>query len=151
VPVISFVSFTPSSILNAVLVFNFTDANGNQNIGQQQGDTTYDLYVRYYWKNYKGNFVPYYFRQSGVDSTSLSDSSIYPYHLPYLDINIKTAALNGQIIVNMNAWRPVYWLTTVPVGLWQDSLNHFRLEFWMYDRKGHKSNVVTTPQFDTNF
>jgi hypothetical protein len=155
-PVISFASFTTSDNLHAVLTFNFSDANGNQNIGLQPSDTSgafaagqvgyYDFYMRYYRKNAVGNFIPYYFQYPNVSDSSLEDLSIITYRIPYLDVNIKTQALNGQIIINLNGYRPFPETTTIG-----DSLQHFRYEFWIYDRDMHKSNVVTTPEFDTNY
>jgi hypothetical protein len=162
-PVISFASFTTSDNLHAVFTFNFSDANGNQNIGLNPSDTSgifapgqvgyYDFYMRYYRKNAVGNFIPYYFQYPGQSDSSLGDLSIITYRIPYLNVNIKTQALNGQIIINLNGYRPLNYPNSPQsvATAWADSIQHFRYEFWIYDRDMHKSNVVTTPEFDTNY
>ncbi len=161
VPVISFGSFTISDANNAVLAFNFSDANGNQNIGLQPGDTTgnfapgtvgySDFYMQFYYKNYAGNFVPYYFVNQGQPPNTLIDSNIFAYRIPYMNVNIKTHALSGQIIIPIYQYKPQPPYPPIHGTNWADSLSHFRYEFWIYDRAGHKSNVVTTPEFDVSY
>jgi hypothetical protein len=165
-PVISFVSFTTSSATSAVLTFSFSDVDGNNNLGQQQGDTTghfspdsvgyYDFYMRYYWKNYTGHFVTYYYPYGTPPSngdTNYIDRSITPYHLPYISTNSKNPSINGLITVNLSQYIPppqgIYGSLQMQ-QIW-DSLQCFRYEFWIYDRQMHKSNIVTTPQFNTNY
>ncbi|MHB8260738.1 MAG: hypothetical protein ACYDCN_14835 [Bacteroidia bacterium] len=147
VPVISFANFTTSDNTHAVLTFNFSDGDGD--IGMQQGDTAYDFYMRYYWKNYTGNFVTYYYQWPGLSDSSLIDYTIITYRIPYIDNPSKSPGLNGQIIININGYRPP---APPPYpSKYTDSLQHFRYEFYIYDRALHKSNVVTTPEFDTNY
>jgi len=151
-PVISFGSFTTTDANNAVLTFNFSDVNGNNNLGQQQSDTTFDFYMRYYWKNYAGVFVTYYFPVQSITNvadTPLVNKSIVTYHIPYISTNSKSPSINGQISIKLNQYIPE--IPQNPLVNWADSLSHFRYEFWIYDRQGHKSNVVTTPEIDINY
>lgn len=145
-PIISYGSFTMADNQNAVITFNFSDADGD--IGLQQSDTTaYDFWMRFYYKNYKGNFVTYWYPFPGQPSLhTLIDSNIITYRIPYINNTSKVKSLNGQIIINLYEYRPPP-LNRNP----NDSLNHFKYEFWIYDRAGHKSNVVTTPEFDTPY
>ncbi len=149
-PVISFGSFTTTNGINGVITFNFTDPDGD--IGLHQEDTTgsysktgvgyYDFYMRYYYKNYLGNFVTYY-HQFNTTPNPLSDSLIFGYRIPFVTNNIKSKTLDGQIIVNLNGYKPYF--------NYNDSISDFRFEFWIYDRALHKSNVVTTPEFHTPY
>jgi hypothetical protein len=149
-PVISFGSFTTSDKDHAVLTFNFTDPDGD--IGLHQEDTSgsyakgttgyYDFYMRYYYLSpTTGNYTTYYRRFSSTPSPYI-DSVIFVYRIPFVTNNIKSKTLDGQIIINLTGYTPSTKL---------DSLNHFRYEFWMYDRALHKSNVVTTPGFYTPY
>jgi hypothetical protein len=161
-PVISYDSFVmgPQSAMTATLTFNFSDADGD--IGLQPGDTTgsyatgsvgyYDFYMRYYWKNYAGNFVTYYFPWNTPinGDTSFIDKSIITGRIPYINNTSKVKSLSGQIIIPLFEYIPAAPYPPPPPKLvnWTDSLDHFKYEFWIYDRAGHKSNVVTTPEFD---
>ena len=138
-PIISFENFTTSDNLTGRLTINFTDNDGD--IGYEEAQQTasnYDFYMRYYYKNYLGNYVPFYYHSSG---DPLSDSTIYVYHIPYVANNIKTKVLDGQIIIDLNGYKPGNL----------DSLNNFRYTIWIFDRAGHKSNVITTPGFHTSY
>ena len=145
VPKISFGGFTTSNGSNAVFTLNFTDNDGD--IGYEpadQNNTNYDLYIRYYYKNYQGKYVPFYLRDPTQPADPIRDSTIYPYHIPYIDDNIKSKILDGQIIIDMpNGYKPITF--------YNDSLSNFRYTFWIYDRAGHKSNVDTTPVFQTPY
>ncbi|HEX7412925.1 MAG TPA: hypothetical protein VF411_02685 [Bacteroidia bacterium] len=149
-PVISFASFTTTDQFNAVLTFNFSDANGNNNIGLHQGDTAADFYMRFYYKNYKGNFVPYYFPISGQPQHSPIDSSITTYGIPFISTNSNVQSISGQVIIHFTTGYRPFIPNTPPINI-VDSLQHFRYEFYIYDRNMRKSNVVTTPEFDTNY
>ncbi|MBS1646507.1 MAG: hypothetical protein JST67_04135 [Bacteroidetes bacterium] len=141
-PAISFVSFTTSDSYNAQLTFSFSDPDGD--IGNQvtdQDTSNYDFFMRYYYKNHNGNYVPYYAHNPQLPPDPLRDSTIYPYHLPYITNTITTRALNGQIIVTLSGYKPGNL----------DSLDNFRYTFWIYDRARLKSNVVTTPSFHTPY
>lgn len=148
-PVINYGSFTTSDAFNGVITINFTDADGD--IGLNQSDTIglyargtvgyYDFYMRYYyWSPYFGKYVTY-FSRIPFQAPSLADSAITPYRIPFIVNNTKNKGLDGQIIVNLNQYRP-------PGA---DSLQNFRFQIWIYDRALHKSNVVTTPSFTTNY
>ena len=105
--------------------------------------------MKYFRKNASGNFVGFYFPIANTPTNSPIDSAIVTYSLPYINTNSKSSAVNGQIIINLNGYRPLFYYA--PYNLWADSVQHFRYEFWIYDRNGVKSNVVTTPEFDTNY
>jgi hypothetical protein len=148
-PVISYGSFTTSDAFNGVITINFSDADGD--IGLNQSDTTgpyargtvgyYDFYMRYYyWSHYFSKYVTYYNPIAG-QSPSLADSAITPYRIPFIINNTKNKGLDGQIIVNLNQYKPPG----------PDSLQNFRFQIWIYDRALHKSNVVTTPSFTTPY
>ncbi|MEO8762380.1 MAG: hypothetical protein ABI388_12405 [Bacteroidia bacterium] len=141
-PVISYASFTTSSADNARLILNFHDVDGD--IGYQLADqtnTNIDFYMRYYNEDpaIPGKFNTFYY--AFPNGTPLGDSAIYTYHIPYVTDNIKDKILDGQIIIDLAGYKPGDL----------DSLNNFRYEFWIFDRAGHKSNVVTTPAFHTPY
>jgi hypothetical protein len=141
-PTVKYVSFTTSDSYTAKLTFSFSDPDGD--IGNQvdlQDTTNYDFFLRYYYKNHNGDYVPFYAHAPSTPADPLRDSTIYPYHLPYIANTITTHTLVGQVMVDLSGYKPGNL----------DSLNNFRYEFWIYDRARHKSNVVTTPEFHTNY
>jgi len=155
-PVINYGSFTTSDANTGVFIFNFTDADGD--IGLNQSDTTgpyargtvgyYDFYMRYYyWSYYFGKFVTYY--NPWPNGNTLIDSSIVAYRIPFVVNNTKNKGLDGQIIINLNGYKPPPALNTPSAT--SDSMRIFRFEFWIYDRALHKSNVATTPTFTTPY
>jgi hypothetical protein len=156
-PEIGFVSFTTSDYQHAILTFTFSDANGNNNIGLQPSDTSgnyeagtvgyYDFYIRYYYKDHSGHFVTFYYHIPNTPDSNLANMNIYTQRLPYLNVNIKTQALSGQMVVPLNFYRPFQGVAPIDCV----NVQHFRYEFWIYDRQMHKSNVVTTPEFDTDY
>ncbi|HEX7414255.1 MAG TPA: hypothetical protein VF411_09435, partial [Bacteroidia bacterium] len=106
-PVISFAGFTTTDAFNATLTFNFSDANGNNNIGLHQGDTTADFYMRYYRKDHLGNFVPYYYHYFGQLDSSLICKSISTYGIPFISTNSNVQSISGQIIIHFTTgYRP---------------------------------------------
>ena len=154
-PIITFANFTTSDAYTGMLTFNFTDADGD--IGLNQGDTTgayatgtvgyYDFYMRYYYLD-SGKYVPYYSVPTTGGGDPYIDSAILRYRIPFVTDNIKGKTLDGQIIINLNQYKPF------PDGNpnhTSNFLNNFRYEFWIYDRALHKSNVVTTPGFSTPY
>ena len=149
-PFISFANFTTSNGGNAVFTFNFTDPDGD--IGLNQSDTIgafapgnlyyYDFYMRYYYYSpTKALYSSFYYPLTPKDT--LVNNGYYTYRIPYITDNIPSKALNGQVIVNLNAYKPS--------TQYNDSLSNFKYEFWIYDRALHKSNVVTTPVFMTKY
>ncbi len=155
-PVISYGSFTMTDANNAILTFNFSDADGD--IGLQPSDTSgpyatgtvgyNDFYMHFYYKNSAGNWVQNYFPYPKQPLHSPIDSSIVADRIPYIDNTSKVKALSGEIIIPMFEYKPVPQYPGGVAG--PDTLNHFKYEFWIYDRAGHKSNVITTPEFDTS-
>ena len=145
-PVISYASFTTSDPQNGVIAINFTDPDGD--IGLNQSDTggayAYDFYMRYYvWSPYANTYVKYY--RAYTNGNSLIDSSIIAYRIPFVVNNSKSKSLDGQVIVNLNGYRPPRQ------DAYDDTLQTFRFQIWIYDRALHKSNVITTPSFTTNY
>jgi hypothetical protein len=151
-PVISYSSFTTSDANNAVFTFNFTDADGD--IGLNQNDTTgpyavgtygyYDFYMRYYcWSQHANTYVTYF--RVFPNLSAFLDSAIVRYRIPFIVNNTKNKGLDGQVIINLAGYKPPRQDAN------DDSTMIFRYEFWMYDRALHKSNVVTTPSFTTPY
>jgi hypothetical protein len=146
-PVISFASFTTSDATNGILTFNFSDADGD--IGLNQEDTTglyatntvgyYDFYMRYFYLDSTGNYVKFFHAFNG--GNPIEDSAKFLYRIPFVVNNIKSKTLDGQIIINLNGYKPAN------TALYRN----FRYEFYIYDRALHKSNVVTTPGFSTPY
>jgi hypothetical protein len=144
IPVISFAGFTATDNSTAVLTFNFTDGDGD--IGVPSGDSTIDCYIRYYYLSpTSGKYLPLYAAISGnPNPNSLADSNIYTYSIPYITDNLKSKSLDGQVVINMNGYKSTH-------GALPDSLDSFRYTIWIFDRAGHKSNVVTTPGLYAKF
>ncbi len=141
-PVISFVSFTTSSPTLAKLTIHFTDEDGDIGLDANlQDSSNYDFYMRYYYKDTSGKYVPFYYHFSNQPVDPVRDSTIYPYHIPYVTDNIRSKILDGQIIIDLHGYAPSK----------NSPFNDFKFTFWIYDRAHHKSNVVATPAFQTHY
>lgn len=140
--VITFKSFNVVSETEAYFHFTFTDPDGD--IGLKDGDTTgafafgseyyNDFHMRFQFKNYQGNYID----SVWIDPTlnNQADSGIYLYRIPYIDNKSKDKSLTGEVIIKLAGFRPA------------SDKKVFRYNFYMYDRAHHKSNVVTTPEFN---
>lgn len=140
-PQITFGSFTTTNDISARITLNFKDNDGDIGYEEaQQDNTNYDFYMRYYYEDTvtAGVYHTYYYHAS---NDPLSDSNIYVYHIPYVTNNIKTKSLDGQIIIDLNGYKPAS----------TKMLNSFRYNIWIYDRARHQSNVITTPGFHTSY
>ena len=141
-PTIEYVNFTTSDSYTAKLTFSFSDPDGDIGIQQDlQDSSNYDFFMRYYYKNHNGDYVPFYYHAPNTTADPYRDSTIYTYHLPYIVNTITTHTLNGQVEVDLSGYKPGNL----------DSLNNFKYKIWIYDRAGNKSNVITTPEFHTNY
>lgn len=151
-PVIEFKSFQPYDAYNALLVFKFTDGDGDiglkpgENLTLTGADSTYyyNLYIKTYYKNYMGQFVDtaiYYTQTIQTDSGLLTitkvDTGLIRQRIQYVENNSKDKALKGEIYVDLkNGYR--------------QSTKHkvIKYKFYMYDRSRNKSNVVETPELN---
>ena len=154
IPAIEYKSFTALSADKALLVFTFTDGDGD--IGLKPTENLndslyyYNLYIQTYYKNYQGIFkdTTIYYQSSyvvhvpkpypnGHDSTVYTtkvDTGLIRQRIQYITNNNKDKALKGEIYVDLNGYR-------------QRSFHKIiKYKFWMYDRSKNKSNVVETPE-----
>jgi hypothetical protein len=135
VPVISFKSFTGTGVNQGTLAINFSDGDGDIGYPSQDPSAQPNLWVKYlYYDTGSKAFigVPH----SPAD-TITHDSVYYVYNVPYITPAGKDKSLSGIIEVAINTWYANPY----------NDLSLLKVEFqiYMFDRAGHKSNVITTP------
>lgn len=137
IPSISFQSFTAggsSANPTATLQINFTDGDGD--IGYPAQDTSAaanNLWIEYLYCDTGGTnkFI-------GFPNPQDTGVVYFFYHVPYITPAGKDKSLKGIIqIAPLSDWfiNPYVKLDSLKV--------EFRI--WLFDRAGHKSNVITTP------
>ncbi len=149
-PQITYKSFNAQSIDKALLVFSFTDGDGdiglkpNENLNVSGSDSIYyyNLYIKTYYKNYQGIFkdTAIYYTQTitlpnGTTSTITKlDTGLIRQRIQFVSNNNKDKSLKGEIYVDLNGYR--------------QSVKHkvIKYKFYMYDRSRNKSNVVESPE-----
>jgi hypothetical protein len=138
IPAITFNSFQATGTLGnptATLQINFTDGDGD--IGYPTGDVSEapNLWIKYlYFDTAKTRkFIGIY---SLADSAT-HDSVYFVYNIPYITPAGKDKELTGVIQIAMTDWFLNPYATT-------DSLE-VQFQIYLYDRAGHKSNVLTSP------
>ncbi|MFL5754572.1 MAG: hypothetical protein ACJ76F_14260 [Bacteroidia bacterium] len=149
-PVIEFKSFQAYDSYNALLVYKFTDGDGDiglkadENLTLTGADSTYyyNLYIQVLHKDNTGQFVysliPYtqtIQTDSGLVTLTKIDSGLIRQRIQYVENTNKNKALKGEIYVDLkNGYR--------------QSTSHKTLKyrFYMYDRSKNKSNVVESPE-----
>jgi len=128
-PSIEFKQFSAYSLDSADCTISFKDGDGD--VGVLSGDTTtYNLKMKYLYKNSAGNFVPY----DADPSTLALDTLFYSFRIKTITPDGQYKALNGDITVQLRAapvFNPLHTFVKFSINLW--------------DRAGNKSNTVTTP------
>jgi len=122
-PAITFVRFAqPGDSLQVTV--HFTDGDGD--LGVPEENPTPNMYFYFYHRNPAGQWVP----TEGPDPLAV-DTFIYPYRVPELPTSQKKV-MEGEITVTMEK-----------MFLPHDTL---RMDIRLYDRAGHPSNKITTPE-----
>jgi hypothetical protein len=141
-PVISFMDFSVRSFEpkpDAYFHFGFTDPDGD--IGLKNSDTTGSFA---YSSPYYYDFHMRIFKFDSATQVFVVDTVVYQgltygvwnYRIPYIDNQSKDKSLSGEVYVEMVGFR------------YSSTKKRFKYEFYIYDRAHHKSNVVTTPEFN---
>lgn len=138
-PVVKFLDFNVIKETDAYFHFGFTDPDGD--IGLKDSDTTgdfafgspyhYDFHM--FILNFDTNsqaFVP------DTGTYMHQPYGIWNYRIPFIDNKSVDKSLTGEIYVEMTGYRPV------------STVKRFKYQFYIYDRAHHKSNVITTPEFN---
>jgi len=130
IPVIEFKQFTANSLDSADCTIGFRDGDGD--VGVLSGDTTtYNLKMKYLYRNSAGNFVAY----DADPGTLAFDTLFYNFRIKTLTPDGQYKALNGDIAVQLRAapvFNPLHTFVKFSINLW--------------DRAGNKSNTVITPE-----
>jgi len=145
IPQISFKELTKNyntqgTLTSIDLKFDFTDGDGD--IGLKQNDVSppyalnspyyYDLMVDYLEFDKKTGLFVHIYPSSPIEGDTAHVQ--YNARLPYLVPAGKNKTLKGEITQNIN---------TFGFG------EKVRLDFFIYDRALHKSNVISTPMIET--
>lgn len=134
IPAITFKDFIITDTANATLEVNFTDGDGDIGYSSQDASAPPNFWIRYLYYNYTDK------QYEGVYNpldTSTFDSVYFVYNIPDLTPKGKNKSLTGIIKVAMS---PVWYIDAYTSHT--DS-NHIEYQVWLFDRAGHKSNVVT--------
>ena len=138
-PQIEFKSFAAFDKYNALLIYKFTDGDGD--IGLKPEDTLgdfnknsiyyYNLYIKAYYKNAQGIFKDTLIFDT---QTNQIDSGLIRQRIQYIENTTKDSYLRGEIQVSLNGYR--------------QSTNHkiIKYKIFMYDRAKNKSNVIESPE-----
>lgn len=124
-PAIEFKSFTINGDA-ADLTVTFTDGDGD--IGRDNGDNTYNLYMTYYY----------------FDTGSGTFRAVY-------DQANNDTIRNPAIVrkpANYDPGKPISGEVTEHISAYRHSVSVKRLKYvvYLYDNAGHKSNVIETPE-----
>lgn len=131
-PVIAYKDFVtwPDSI-TGVLTFTFTDGDGD--LGAESESADPNLFIDYYELE-NGNWKQIFLNSLGQEDPN-GDPVKFEAIIPYVDIGGEPRAIEGEIAHNFSV-----------AAFYTNSTNDtFRYVFYIKDRAGNKSNVVTTP------
>ncbi|HWY11498.1 MAG TPA: hypothetical protein VN026_09240 [Bacteroidia bacterium] len=125
-PEITYKSFTPFVGDSADMVIGFSDGDGN--IGAAIGDTTKNLFMNYYYKDtISQKFVAFY-DAFGNDSLKTG------YTIRKPSDSYEGKSISGEVAVRISKYRHSKRIKTI------------KYVIYMFDEKGNKSNVLTTPE-----
>lgn len=125
-PEIEYKAFYPYPGDSADFVIKFNDGDGD--IGTDDGDTTKTFYVNYYYKDtVTGKYVGYF-------SPFLNDTLRTGYIIKKPSNEYLGKPISGEISVRLQQYRH------------SKKIKHVKYVTYLFDKKGKKSNVVTTPE-----
>lgn len=131
-PAIAFLKYDNYSADSADCVITFKDGDGDIGILESDTVSPNDFRLKYLYKDtLDGIFKPF----DAIDSTLVMDTLFYSYRVPNLTPEGQYKALNGEIRAKLRA-APIYYPAHEIV----------KFEITLYDRAGHRSNVVTTDE-----
>lgn len=128
IPAIEFKKFITYNIDSADCTISFKDGDGD--VGVLSGDTnSYNLKMKYLYKNSAGNFVAY----DADPGTLVFDTLFYTFRIKTITPDGQYKAIDGDITAQLRA---------APIFNPKHSVVKFSINLW--DRAGHESNTVTT-------
>jgi hypothetical protein len=135
IPAITFKSFQATGPNSATLQINFTDGDGDIGYPSQDVSAPPNLWIKYLYFDTAG--TKKYIGIYNIADSATFDSVYFVYNIPYITPAGKDKALNGVIQIAMTSW----YLNPY------NSLDSLKVEYeiWLFDRAGHKSNVITSP------
>jgi hypothetical protein len=149
VPVISFKSFTVSQTADsATLQINFTDGDGDIGYPAQDPTAPYNFFIQYWYSTDTLSTSLAQFPDTAIFKPYINinqnppDTLLYSYHIPDITQPGKNKSLTGIIQIIVSGTPPLGWFVNYASAPYR---NFFQYKVWIYDRAGHKSNVITTP------
>ena len=130
IPAITFKSLTSNNLDSAIMEVNFTDGDGDIGYLGNLAEAQPDFFIEYL-RDSAGAFVPML-----IDNGSGFVPVMNTQKIPDVTPAGKDKSLTGTIRVNMENW-------TQGLPIAGDTLE---FNVWIFDRAGHKSNVITTPE-----
>jgi len=133
-PTLEYIDFTSSKtngIDNGQLILGYEDGDGD--IFREKTTNIPNLIIKFYYYNSGTHqFVGFY-------DTNISDTFNIDKIIIQPGDGFKGNSIEGEIYVPMTEFRPA------------DSIKIFKYDIFALDEGGHKSNIVTTPQFTVNY
>ena len=128
IPEIGFKYFTPFANDSAVLDITYSDGNGD--IFKNDGDTAYNVFMHYYYKDTVSlKYVRY-------DSIYTVIPPLY-YTMRKPKDSYDGKPISGDVAFQINKFRPSHILK---------AFKYSKYVIYIIDNAGHKSNVLTTPE-----
>jgi len=125
-PEIEFKSFLPFSGDSADMVIGFSDGDGD--IGAKTGDTTKNLYLNYYYKDSITQKYVAFFDAFNNDSLRTG------YTIRKPSDSYEGKSISGEVSVRISKYRH------------SKKIKAIKYVMYMYDNKGNKSNIITSPE-----
>ena len=126
IPEISYNTFVPYIDNSADINIKFTDGDGD--IGVSTTDSTKTLWINYYYKDTVTN------KYVGFYDNIMNDTLKTPYVVRSPKDSYLGKPISGEIIVRLQQYRH------------SRKIKHVKYVIYLYDKAGHKSNVITTPE-----
>lgn len=126
IPEISYNAFYPYVGDSADINIKFTDGDGD--IGVGPSDSTRTMWVNYYYKDTVTN------KYVGFYNNLTNDTLKTPYVVRSPKDSYTGKPISGEIIIKLQQYRH------------SRKIKHIKYVVYLYDKAGHKSNVITTPE-----
>ncbi|MBL7921293.1 MAG: hypothetical protein JNJ40_13325 [Bacteroidia bacterium] len=133
-PTLDYLDFTSSKtngVDNGQLILGYEDGDGD--IFREEKAVVPNIIIKFYYYN-SGTH-----QFTGFFDTNVNDTFAIAKIITQPGDGFKGKSIKGEIYIPMTEFRPA------------DSIKIFKYSVFAIDEAGHKSNIVTTPQFTVNY
>jgi len=129
IPIIEFKDFKPYTNQSGDLEIKFKDGDGD--IGNEFSDSTLNFYAVYYYKDTITNKYRAY-----TPCPNNCDTLRSGYIIRKPENSYQGKPISGEVSVRLQSFRH------------STKIKHIKFVIYLFDNAKHKSNVVTTPEFN---